>query len=226
MRLPGAATKGGFVVLALLLVTALAVTVLRHAFDPRVAPDSLGASLGASRAVAAPDAASAPDPVAAPDPAGAPDPVAAPDTVGAPDAVGAPDSLGAPQALDAPDSTGEQGARSVWDGVYTDEQANRGEAVYRAQCQLCHLRDLRGDGFASGLVDRAFTARWNNRTLGDLYAITRSTMPQGAPASLSPQDYVDIAAFLLKANGYPVGEEELSPDRPALAQVIIAEGRR
>lgn len=129
-----------------------------------------------------------------------------------------------PAAQGAPDSTRGLVTRSVWDGVYTEEQATRGEAVYRAQCQLCHLKDLRGGGFAPGLVDRAFTDRWNGQNLGDLYAITRSTMPEGAPASLSPQEYVDIAAFLLKANGYPVGDEELSPDRPTLELVIIAEG--
>ena len=163
--------KSGFIVLALFLVSALAVIVHRHAFDPAVAPAALSA----------------------------------------------------PAALVAPDSTREQVTKSVWDGVYTEEQAKRGEVVYRAECQLCHLKDLRGGGFASGLVNGAFTTRWNGRNLGDLYAITRSTMPQGAPASLSPQEYVDIAAFLLKANGYPVGEEELSPDRPTLERVIIAE---
>ena len=139
------------------------------------------------------------------------------------DAAVAPAVLGAPDSLGIPDSTREQATKSVWDGVYTEEQATRGEDVYRAECQLCHLKDLRGGGFASGLVNGAFTTRWNGRNLGDLYAITRSTMPQGAPASLSPQEYVDIAAFLLKANGYPVGEEELSPDRPTLERVIIAE---
>ncbi len=142
----------------------------------------------------------------------------------APSAPSTPAALNAPDTLDAPDSTREPVARSVWDGVYTEEQAKRGEAVYRAQCQLCHLKDLRGGGFAPGLVDRAFTDRWNGQNLGDLYAITRSTMPEGAPASLSPQEYVDIAAFLLKANGYPVGDEELSPERPTLELVIIAEG--
>ena len=136
----------------------------------------------------------------------------------------APSATSTPAAQGASDSTRGLVTRSVWDGVYTEEQAKRGEAVYRAQCQLCHLKDLRGGGFASSLVDRAFTDRWNGQNLGDLYAIMRSTMPQGAPASLSPQEYVDIAAFLLKANGYPVGDEELSPDRPTLELVIIAEG--
>jgi mono/diheme cytochrome c family protein len=136
----------------------------------------------------------------------------------------APSATSTPAAQGAPDSTRELVTKSVWDGVYTEKQAARGDAVYRAQCQLCHLKDLRGGGFASSLVDRAFTDRWNGQNLGDLYAVMRSTMPQGAPASLSRQEYVDVAAFLLKANGYPVGEEELIPDRPTLELVIIAEG--
>ena len=28
--------------------------------------------------------------------------------------------------------------RSVWDGVYTEEQAKRGEALYEKQCSACH----------------------------------------------------------------------------------------
>ena len=169
--------KGGVIVLAMLLGSAVAWSAYRRAPDPGVAP-------------------------------------ATPSTSDAPNT---------PDGQDAPDSTLELPAKSVWDGVYTEEQANRGEAVYRAECQLCHLKDLRGGSFASSLVDRAFTDRWNGGNLGDLYAIMRSTMPQGAPASLSRQDYVDAAAFLLKANGYPVGEEELIPDRPTLQRVIIAE---
>ncbi len=127
---------------------------------------------------------------------------------------------------DAVDSVRGQVVRSVWDGVYTEEQAARGEAVYAAECQLCHLRNLQGDGVASGLVDRAFTVRWNGRHVGELYGITRSTMPQGAPAILSPQEYVDVIAFLLRANGYPVGDEELIADRAALERVMITEGGR
>ena len=167
--------KGGVIVLAMLLGSAVAWNAYRRAPDSGVAP-------------------------------------AVPSTSDAPST---PDEQGAP-AL-------ELAAKSVWDGVYTEEQAMRGEAVYLAECQLCHLKDLRGGSFASSLVDRAFTERWNGGNLGDLYAITRSTMPQGAPASLSPQEYVDVAAFLLKANGYPLGEEELSPDRPTLERVVITE---
>ena len=116
---------------------------------------------------------------------------------------------------------GGQVATSVCGGVYTEGQADRGQAVYVAECQLCHLNNLRGDGFASGLVDRAFAVRWSGRDVGELYAITLSTMPQGAPAILSPQEYVDVTAFLLRANGYPVGDEELAADRTTLAGVRI-----
>src|SRR5260370_8594146 len=29
-------------------------------------------------------------------------------------------------------------SRSVWDGVYTEEQAKRGEPIYRKECAACH----------------------------------------------------------------------------------------
>ena len=31
-----------------------------------------------------------------------------------------------------------QASRSVWDGVYTDEQAKRGQTLYGKECSSCH----------------------------------------------------------------------------------------
>ena len=33
---------------------------------------------------------------------------------------------------------------SVWEGVFTEAQANRGQAVYDGACGLCHGRRLNG----------------------------------------------------------------------------------
>ena len=45
----------------------------------------------------------------------------------------------------------QDGAGSVWDGVFTDEQATRGEITYEQECATCHLADLLGDGIAPAL---------------------------------------------------------------------------
>ena len=39
-----------------------------------------------------------------------------------------------------------QASRSVWDGVYTEAQAKRGEALFAENCVTCHGPALEGDG--------------------------------------------------------------------------------
>ena len=121
--------------------------------------------------------------------------------------------------------TQENVVRSVWDGVYTEEQAGRGERTYTQTCAVCHLDDLLGDGFAPSLVGAAFSFRWTGLSVGDIFATIRATMPMGAPASLSARAYVDLAAFLLSVNDYPAGDEELEPDGSTLEQIRIESQR-
>ena len=121
--------------------------------------------------------------------------------------------------------TQENIMRSVWDGVYTEEQARRGEGTYAQACAACHLDDLLGDGIAPPLVGTAFSFRWTDLSVGDIFATIRATMPQDAPASLSARAYADIAAFLLSVNDYPAGDEELEPDVPTLEQIRIESQR-
>src|SRR5262245_29867956 len=76
-------------------------------------------------------------------------------------------------------------ARTVWDGVYTDAQASRGQALYQRRCAKCHLADLTGAADAGGadgevpapLVGPVFLDRWNNQPLGALFDTMRRTMP-------------------------------------------------
>jgi S-disulfanyl-L-cysteine oxidoreductase SoxD len=112
-------------------------------------------------------------------------------------------------------------ARTVWDGVYSEAQAARGKTVYDAQCAFCHQSDLRGQGFAPGLVEDTFTTRWQDGNLGDLFTIVKVTMPQDKPASLTDEEYAAIVAYLLRANRYPAGQQELHPDPAALKEVVF-----
>jgi quinoprotein glucose dehydrogenase len=114
-----------------------------------------------------------------------------------------------------------QASRSVWDGTYTEAQAERGKAAYEEQCAFCHLSDLRGQGFAPALVDDTFLQRWQDGDLGELFAILQATMPQDRPASLSDEQYADIVAYLLKSNRYPAGQVELPADAAVLKPVTF-----
>ena len=120
-----------------------------------------------------------------------------------------------PAAAHAQDST------SVWDGAYTEEQATRGEGAYERECATCHLADLLGDGIAPALVGAAFDFRWSDLSVGDMFVAIRATMPQGAPASLSPQAYADIVSYLLQRNDFPAGDSELPSDEAALNAIIL-----
>lgn len=115
----------------------------------------------------------------------------------------------------------QSGSTSAWDGVFTDEQAERGQKSYQRDCIACHLDDLFGDGMAPALIGLPFSFRWSDLSVGDMYSSIRATMPQGAPASLSPAAYIDIIAYLLHMNGYPSGQSELPTEAATLEQIII-----
>jgi cytochrome c1 len=114
-----------------------------------------------------------------------------------------------------------QESRTVWDGVYTEAQATRGEQVYQDECTFCHLDDLMGDAFATPLIEDAFTFRWDGSTVGDLMTVIQVTMPADRPATLSDEAVADVIAFLLKMNEYPAGEQELAADQAALEAIAI-----
>jgi quinoprotein glucose dehydrogenase len=116
-----------------------------------------------------------------------------------------------------------QDTKSTWDGVFTAEQAERGSESYQRECAQCHLEDLLGDGIAPSLVGAPFHFRWSELSVGDMLVAIRTTMPQGAPASLSPRAYVDIVAYLLEANDFPAGDMELPTDQDVLESIIIQE---
>ncbi len=111
--------------------------------------------------------------------------------------------------------------RTVWDGVYTEEQAERGGVQYTESCAGCHAPDLRGSTTSPSLVGVSFAFLWGERTLGELFGNIQELMPTDRPGSLSAQTYRDILAFILRANSYPSGTQELEDD--GLDQILITE---
>ena len=109
--------------------------------------------------------------------------------------------------------------RSVWDGVYTREQADRGKSAFEADCAKCHGQNLTGGEGGPALVGEEFTRKWNGKTVGALYESTRKTMPSDDPGSLSTRQYADLVAYILGANEFPAGQTELARD-PAILNDI------
>jgi S-disulfanyl-L-cysteine oxidoreductase SoxD len=112
-----------------------------------------------------------------------------------------------------------QPTQSVWDGVYTEEQANRGKQGYADQCASCHGPELTGGEMAPALAGGEFMAGWDGLTVGDLFERIRISMPQNAPGSLSGQQNADILAFVLAANKFPAGSAELARDAMILKNI-------
>ena len=115
-------------------------------------------------------------------------------------------------------STRAQAPRTVQDGVYTDAQAARGQALYVKQCASCHGDTLKG-AQAPPLLGDAFVAAWQTMPLGDLVSKVRNTMPADAPGQLTPPQSADIVAHLLKTGGFPTGRTELASADAALSQI-------
>jgi len=112
-----------------------------------------------------------------------------------------------------------QTTRSVWDGVYTEEQAKRGAVLYEKECGGCHGPGGSGGSMAPSLIDVAFAANYDGQTVGDLFERNRTTMPAGREGQLSGQAIADITAFMLQANKFPAGTEELAPQALPLRQI-------
>jgi mono/diheme cytochrome c family protein len=110
---------------------------------------------------------------------------------------------------------------SVWDGIYTKEQAERGKKLYLESCAECHGRDLEGVDDAKPLIGDVFMKTWNAKTVGRLIDVTKRSMPPETPNSLSRQVCTDVAAYVLSMNGFPAGKTELTPGAPALKEIVI-----
>ncbi len=110
---------------------------------------------------------------------------------------------------------------TVWDGVYTAEQAERGAVAYRETCATCHGDDLGGGSNSPSLVGVSFQFLWGDKTLHELFEAIRTTMPTDNPASLPRQTYLDILTFMLQVNEFPTGDAALGADAAALGNVLI-----
>jgi mono/diheme cytochrome c family protein len=119
----------------------------------------------------------------------------------------------------------DQEKRSVWSGVYSSEQAKRGEGTYAQSCAACHGATLEGGEMAPPLVGGLFNSNWNGLTLGDLMERTRISMPQNNPGSLSRQQYADILAFMLATGQFPAGQGEL-PRETEMLKLITFEAAK
>jgi mono/diheme cytochrome c family protein len=112
--------------------------------------------------------------------------------------------------------------KTTLDGIYSDPQATRGENVYATSCTTCHGDDLSGGGQTPPLAGKEFNSDWNDLSMGDLYDRTHLSMPADKPGSLTPEQTVDVIAYLLKKGTFPSGLADLPTDAAALKAIKFA----
>ncbi len=116
----------------------------------------------------------------------------------------------------------QETVKTVADGVYSDVQATRGAASYDTSCSGCHRPDL-GGANGPALRGERFARIFAGKDLKTLYTKIATTMPRGAAASLGDAVYLDIVAHVLRENGFPAGDGELTAE--ALSGLQVLPGR-
>ena len=102
--------------------------------------------------------------------------------------------------------------RTIQDGIYTTEQAERGRQAYKRSCAECHALDwYRGETMKA----------WDGAPLFNLYEVIATTMPQSNPGSLKRSDYVALLAYILSLNELPAGKQDLPGEPDALKEILI-----
>lgn len=112
-------------------------------------------------------------------------------------------------------------SRTVVDGVYTLEQATRGQELYAERCEVCHGVGLEGADVNPPLAGSRFLANWNSQSVRDLTTRTRTTMPLDDPGSMSASETADVIAYVLQKNDFAAGDSELPRTSQGQQAILI-----
>lgn len=115
----------------------------------------------------------------------------------------------------------QEAAKTVWSGVYTQPQADRGGAAYAQHCASCHGEALGGGDAAPPLAGPAFLANWAGQNADALFVRIQDTMPLDNPGSLGSATVADIEAFMFARNEFPAGQAEFPAEASGSAAIAI-----
>jgi len=134
------------------------------------------------------------------------------------------------EASETSDDGTDTAQRSIWDGVYTEDQAEEARLLYLGSCAACHGSRLNGAADVPDmqpgppLTGQVFLRDWDGRSVGTLYEYIRTQMPLNNPGQFSDQQYIDIVAYMLSYDeDIPAGDEPLEPDMEQLQNIVIEE---
>jgi cytochrome c553 len=104
-------------------------------------------------------------------------------------------------------------SKTTKSGVYSREQASRGQNVFLATCKSCHTTEFH--------TTAAFTTKWNGKALSELLQYVRDQMPKNEPGSLAADEYADVLAYMLRLNRMPAGNADLPADATEVKSIRI-----
>lgn len=110
--------------------------------------------------------------------------------------------------------------KTVKEGVFTEAQAKRGEAIFQEQCAACHSADLSG-GAGPALTGTEFLSIWDKIPLSDLVERIQVWMPASSPGTLNRQQVVDVVGYILQVGKFPAGQSDLTDDAAVLKTIVI-----
>ena len=117
-----------------------------------------------------------------------------------------------------------QAPATALDGIYADEQAQRGQKVYTDNCSTCHGDKLEGTSTGGPpLSGKDFINGWKGMSAGDLFEKISMDMPSNAPGSLKADQYADVMSYVLSINKYPAGKTPLPAAAATLKAVKMSE---
>ena len=111
------------------------------------------------------------------------------------------------------DEAGEATATvNTTQGVFTEEQATRGEDVFWNICAECHFEEDFGGPFIQS---------WVGASVKDLVDEIVATMPEDNPGGLPAEQYLDVVTYMFKINGMPTGDDELATDNMDAVEIEV-----
>jgi mono/diheme cytochrome c family protein len=125
---------------------------------------------------------------------------------------------------DAADKQAPRNRTTVWNGVFSPDQATQGQTIFSARCSRCHGNDLSGGAVGTSLIGNRFMQFWSEGTVASLFTTIRDTMPRNAGGTLTEEEYVHVTAFILQRNGFPAGSSELKPAAMSEIHIEAKEG--
>lgn len=106
-------------------------------------------------------------------------------------------------------------------GIYTEAQVDAVGNIFANDCASCHGSNLRGTEGGTSLIGPRFQNKWTEKTIGELFEYTRTTMPESNPGAYDDETYASLIAYILNFNRYPAGDTPLSSIKGELDKVML-----